>query len=301
MIPKMLVVFLFGLCFVPEADAYDSFVWLSADVSGVTYNKAVILVPVKFQGNNRKLYAQLDTGSDATILYGNLLRKYGIAVDSTASNAPAFRWYGHDGATGPLEKAGYIDWSMDSDIDSGSADLSRQSIGTIGLDKVVGKILILDFQKNRYEVLTDTLALRGAIPESVDYCDAEISYNKFYVNVQMGPDTIFGVRYDCGASISTLILPLDWWQWATGLKGDEPQVVKDSIVSWGNLIEEWRAPARYELTFGKMRIKSPMVTYVGWADPTLTNAKLLGNALFYDDYVLIIDCIRSKLGVGRWK
>lgn len=43
-----------------------------------------------------------------------------------------------------------------------------------------------------------------------------------------------------------------------------------------------------------------MVTYIDWPDPTMVNAKLLGNAPLYDNYVVVVDCIRGKFGVVYW-
>lgn len=98
---------------------------------------------------------------------------------------------------------------------------------------------------------------------------------------------------------ATLVLPRDWWQWATGLTGDEPGVIKDSVLSWGKYVNIGNAPALYDMTFGRVRIKTPTVTYVDWLDPTMATAKLLGNAPFCDNYMVIVDCIRSKFGVSQ--
>lgn len=276
---------------------FDSFVWSSAEIGGKVIEKAVILIPVQVTGEKKIFYAQLDTGSDATIFYGKLMRKLGLQVDSLNSQMSPFQWYDHELKTAPLEEPLIIDWAMDADIDSSSEEPDNLIIGTVGLDKIIGKILILDFPKQRYAVFEDTTKLTEILPDSVDFIGAVVSYNKFYVSLQLGPDTIPAVRYDCGASSATLILPRDWWQWATGLTGDEPAIIRDSVLSWGNYVNIWNAPAIYDMTFGNIRIKTPTVTYVDWSDPTLTTAKLLGNAPFCDNYVIIVDCIRAKFGI----
>lgn len=281
------------------ADKYDAFVWSAAEIGGKVYDKTAILVPIEIEGISKKLYGQLDTGSDATILYGKCLRKHEIPVDSAGNEAPPFRWYGHNEKTGPLEKAAIIDWAMDSDIENQSDTPDSYIIGTIGLDKVASRILVLDFPANRYAVVDDTALLPDVIPTAIDYVDGVVSYNKLYIDVALGEDTIPAVRYDSGSSISVLVLPRDWWLWATGFEGDESEVLKDSVLSWGKFVSILVAPSKYDMRFGNFRVKNPMISFVDWTDPALATTKLLGNAAFYDSCVVVVDCIREKFGVGR--
>ena len=282
----------------PHADSFDSFIWASGEIRGKMYEKAAVLVPVEIPGVETKLYGQLDTGSDATVFYGNLLRRHGVPVDSGGAIPLRFRWFGHSDKQGPLETPGFVDWTTDADVNPQSDDPSEHIIGSIGLDKVVGKVLILDFPSCKYAVVSDTLAVRQLLPDSVNYVDAAVAYNKFFLSVGLGADTLQAVRFDSGSSSFMLILPYDWWQWATGLSAESPTVVKDTIPSWGKGVETWTAPAKYELTFGQIRIPAPMVTYIDWPDSTLTNARIMGNAPFYNDYIVVVDCIRQKFGVA---
>jgi hypothetical protein len=294
--PIMLLLLILATSLPAAAISYNTFVWTSSEIGGTVCPKAAILVPIKISGVSGKFYAQLDTGADATIFYGNILRKFGIDVDSANGDMPSFRWYKD---SGPQEKPLFLNWNMDSDINPQSKNPDDRNVGTIGLDKIVGKILVLDFPRNRYAVLDDTADLADLGKEPIDYVPAAISYNKFYVSVEMGDDTIQAVRYDCGSSPANLILPLDWWQWATGLNGDEPQVVKDSITAWGKYIEVWIAPAQYDMVIGGFRMKTPKVEFVDWPDPSLVATRLLGNAPFADSCMVIVDCIRSKFGIRR--
>jgi hypothetical protein len=282
-----------------QANVFETFHWTSAEIKGQHHEKAAILLPITIPGVAATLYAQLDTGADATIFYGHVLREHGVPVDSGGTPDLQFRWFGLDSARGPLENPGFINWSMGSDVDLESDDPSEHIVGTVGLDKLIDRILILDFPRERYAVMADSSMADNLLPDSVDYVDATIYYNKFYVTVNLGDETVRAVRYDCGSSSATLILPLDWWQWATGLTGDEDAVIKDSIMSWGNYVTSWDAPAIHDLTFGAIRITAPHMTYIAWPDPSLASAKLMGNAPFYDNYVVIVDCIRERFGVCR--
>jgi hypothetical protein len=283
----------------PAAEStYQDFYWTSIELEDRVIEKAALLVPVEFPGTSVKAFAQLDTGSDATIFYGPVLRKHGIPVDSVSADKPRFRWYGIDDKSGPFEKPAFISWRMDSDNDLASDNPRDHIIGTIGLDLVVGKILVVDFPNARFAVLSDTSEIRNVIPGKAYFVNAVISYNKLYVDIPLGKDTLKSVRFDTGASSVALILPLDFWRSATGLDGDEDSVRRDSVRSWGRYVQTLSAPAREDLLFGPIQISSPTVVHVDWPDPTLQKEKLLGNAPFYDDYIVIVDCIRSKFGIA---
>ncbi|MFH1688581.1 MAG: hypothetical protein ABIE70_13815 [bacterium] len=289
-------------CLLPlpaAARQWEPFVWSSGEVGGKTHEKVAVLVPIQIEGVARKLYAQLDTGADVTIFYGYKLRGYGVPFDSTEVSSLSFRWYGSQDESGPVVNPFIFTWSMGGEIDTTSTAPGDNIVGTIGLDQVIDKILVLDFPHQRFAVLDDTAAVAALIPTDVAYIDAEIAYNKFYLRLPFGDDTIPAVRYDCGASIATLILPLDYWEWATGLAIDSPQVAVDSVPSWGKYVTTYTAPSQFSMIFGQVHIERPDMMYIEWPDPSLANEKLLGNAPFYDDYVVVVDCIRSKFGVAR--
>jgi len=77
-------------------------------------------------------------------------------------------------------------------------------VATIGLDQVVGKVLILDFPNTRFAVLTYTSRVESLVARSVHYVNATVSCLKFYVDLVIGNDTLKGVRYDSGSSISPI-------------------------------------------------------------------------------------------------
>jgi hypothetical protein len=292
-----LILILLATVICQAADKYDTFVWSAGEIGGRVYSKAAILVPLEFQGISKRFYAQLDTGSDATILYGRCLQKFNIPIDSLNNAIPAFRWYGHEKKTVTPESLAIIDWTMGADTATAPETPDDLLIGTIGLDKVMGKILVLDFPETKYAVVEDTAALSEIIPAGIEFIDGVVSYNKFYINVVLGEDTIPAVRYDCGSSIAVLLLPRDWWQWATGLEGNESEVLKDSVPSWGRFVHTFKAQSKYDMILGSFCMRNPMVTFVDWPDPGLLSSKFLGNAAFYDSCVVVVDCIREKFGV----
>ncbi|MFH2050641.1 MAG: hypothetical protein ABIJ12_14500 [bacterium] len=300
-INSFLISILLISCTFANENKFQNFIWSSAIINGRQYEKAAILVPIEILGIKRKLYAQLDTGADFSCLYGNILRKLGLEVDSLSEPFIKFKWNNIEDKNTSFDSTDYYKWDIDYDIDLNSDSTTIIKVGTIGLNLIIDKILIMDFPKSKFTVLSDTSEIQSLLNDNVYYADATIEYNKFYVDVCLGEDTIKTVRYDSGSSMFMLILPLDLWKNATGLSGDEEIIERDSVPSWGKYVQIKTAPAHNDLLFGPIHVAKPKITCVDWEDSYSRQMKLMGNAPFYDKYVVVVDCIRQKFGICRSK
>jgi hypothetical protein len=280
---------------------FAKFEWAGAEFNKVFYPKASILVPVKVAGTAKKLFAQLDTGCNGTFFYGKILEKHGVKFDSDEPSSINFSWMGLSEIPALLTDSAFISWSSfeDASVDPSSVKPEDRIVGTIGLDKIVGKILILNFPKNEYAIFSDSSELPVYLKDNLGYVPAVIDNARFYVSIVIGKDTLKNIFYDTGASMSTLTLPLEDWRKATGLRGNEPEIIRDSVFSWGKKIEVLKAYSKADLRFGSLHIKSPMVEHVEWTDTSFNNYRLLGNAPFYDDYIVAVDCKYSRMGVAK--
>jgi hypothetical protein len=286
------------MLYVPDM---SPFLWTTHEVRGKTIEKGSILVPITVKGSDKKLYAQLDTGCDHTPLYGPALRAFGIDFDSTTNEGIAFIWGNLDDYWIPADEWVLMRWNMGQNVDPDSHDPIDRIVGTIGLDQIIDRVLILDFPGAQLAVIDDTALIDRIVMDTVHYVPATIGFNKFYVDVVLGEDTLKSVRYDSGSSSETLILPKDLWQRTTGLTGDEAHVIRDSAQSWGNYVHFLTAPATGDLSFGPVTVPTPLVTYVDWPDPTMQNMLLMGNAPFADSFVVVLDCIGNRFGVSKIK
>jgi hypothetical protein len=275
------------------------FEWASITLDSQLIPKAAILVPIRIPGTRKRLYAQLDTGSDGTFFYGKILNQHGVTLNSDSNHTIVFEWGLDSLEHSFLTATANVDWDRNEPVDTLSKDPVERVVGTIGADALKDKILVLDFPEARYSLLTDSLELPAAIRDSVQYASATLRNERLYVEVVLGGDTIRDVLYDCGSSSSTLTLPLGDWQKATGLAGDEPAVKKDSIPAFGHSLGRLSAAAKGDMTFGLVKVKAPVIDHVSWDDPSLTNFKILGNAPFYDDYVVVADFKYVRLGVAK--
>ena len=299
----LIFVVLFGFCNSGLCQAglnhFNKFEWTSTEFNKVFYPKAAILVPVKLAGSDKKLFAQLDTGCNGTFFYGKILEKHGVKFDSTNRDYIEFMWLGEVETPGLKKDSAFVSWSMDYPVDLSSEKPEDNIVGTIGLDEILGKILVLNFPLREYALFSDSSELPADLKDKLKYVPAIINNARFYVNIVIGNDTLKNVFYDSGASISTLTLPLADWKRATGLQGDEPEIIRDSVLSWGKNVEVLKASSKGDLQFGDIRIKAPIVEHVEWPDTSFANYRLMGNAPFYDEYIVAVDCRYSRMGVAK--
>jgi hypothetical protein len=113
----------------------------------------------------------------------------------------------------------------------------------------------------------------------------------------LGNDTLTSVLFDTGASDFTLVLPDTEWYRHTGLQGNEPEIEKYFVPSWGKLVEVSRAPATGTLRFGKINVERPLVDRIAWPTDKGSEFRLMGNALFYDEYTIVLDFINARMGI----
>lgn len=277
-----------------DKDRFVPFYWSGFGIAGSYYPKATLLVPIKVEGSNKQFYAQLDTGTETSVLYGIRLLRHGFAVDSGRVVGRNVSWYDKDSEIRSC--TAYVVWSMEATDDTGSAD---SLVGSIGLDALYDRILVIDYPRTRFAVFRDTADLPDNIKRSVGYVPAEIQYNMLYVTVVLGDDTLKSVLFDTGSSTTTLLLPEREWMKITGLSGDEAVVVRDSVPAWGGYLPLLRGPSRYSLSFGSILIDNPTVDHVKWPGGANDNLRLMGNALFYNDYLVVIDFGNRQFGIMK--
>lgn len=279
-----------------ESGKFISIAWSKLELPGKVYEKSTLLIPVKIEGINKQFYAQLDTGCESTFLYGTVLKQFIPDLDTTTLNL-MLAWYDPDKDVGVYSAP--VAWSMFENVvaDTSSNDPSERIIGTVGSGILSGKILILDFTKNQFAVLADTLDMPEEIRRNASYVPAQINGSLFYINAALGSDTLQSVLMDTGSSLITLLIPKGLWQNVTGLKGNEPAVIVDTVPAWGKGLELWRAPSKANLIFGNVEVKNPVVDCAQWPDSHGDSFFLIGNAPFFDNYTIIYDYQNSRFGI----
>lgn len=68
-----------------------------------------------------------------------------------------------------------------------------------------------------------------------------------------------------------------------------------TVSSWGDEVGLVGAPAKGALTIGTLRIANPVAYFTSTG--LVETDGILGNALFYDRYAIVIDLQRNRFGV----
>lgn len=273
------------------------FEWVPYNTGVRILSKAAIAVPIYLKGSHHKLYAQLDTGSDATILYGNNLREWGIEIDSANNSLLEMSWTDENSIWPISCKVAWVDDGVP--IDTTSDKLEDRVVGTIGADELSGKILVLDFPNQTYSVLADSNQIPESVKLSAEYVRTILHDSRLWIKVIVGADTLGWALYDTGSSETFLSLPLQEWQRATQRTGSEDDVVRDSIPSWSEYLLTLTAKAPSALHLGNITIESPTIQYTAFANEGTSDWRIIGNAPFYNDFIVIYDAKYNRIGFAR--
>ena len=301
---KFIVIFL--LLAVESCSAaieWSQFEWIGSTIGDKTFDRAAILVPVKLKDNPKTFWMQLDTGTDVTIIYGIPFNQLDYPIQPMKGQEGFVALSGSIGNC-PFDSFPVLIYKDFGDSLNGKEEFPV--IGSVGQDILVGRILVLDFPKNRF-CLTDSLdpAVKSLLSRA-SYVDLNRRNNKLFVHVQIADTSSDDFFFDTGSSLFPISTSKAMWQKLTGLQGNEKNVVRMSVPSWGKEAVLVGAPAKGDLNFGTLHVTNPMVYFdsTGLIDfsqwPFKTDG-LLGNALFYDEYLVIIDLIQNRFGILKDK
>ena len=297
---KFIVIF---LLFVVEscsaAIEWSQFEWISSSIGDKTFDRAAILVPVKLKNNPKTFWMQLDTGTDVTVLYQIPFSqmKYPVQPVKEQENFVAL-----SGSIGNCPFDSFPVYMYKNFGDSLNDKKEHPVIGSVGQDILVGRILILDFPKKRF-CLTDSLnpAVKSLLSQA-SFVDLNRRNNKLFVHVQIADTSSDDFFYDTGTSLFPITTSKAMWQKLTGLEGNEKNNVRMNVSSWGQEAVLIGAPVKGDLTFGTLNVPNPMVYFdttglIAFSQEPFKTDGLLGNALFYDEYTVVIDLVYNRFGI----
>lgn len=270
-----------------EKIPHAAFEW--SEASGIS-GRAAMRFPVDLDGTEGWL--QLDTGLDATLVYGDL---------------PADRgWETHDG----MYRVPRFDIG---DIRLGPAWVrSRQEngeestlLGSLGLDLLVGHMVLIDYPHRRMALMS-----HGDVPQwllqNTTWTPAELRDAKFFLNAVIGGESMDGLFFDTGASAFDIVVDFEDWVEITGCTSPEEAPTRWRVNSWGRTVTAVGAPAHGPLVIGSARIPHPLVFYLQ-EQPNLFShwpfqaRGLVGNAPFVDRIVILDLGIRPRFGLVQRK
>jgi hypothetical protein len=262
----------------------SSFKWISSPVS----DKSGILVPITLDGRN--FWYQLDTGAPGLLPYGSAIEE-GWSKRGSAYRIPNVHFAGMT-FTSVL---GYPDKDMQVPPNP------IEPHGTVGLELLIGKVLVIDMPRQRVCLLE-----RGDLPESLgyaaDWSDAEIRKGKLYMDLELNGRKLDDIFYDTGASSLSMRVDMNLWKEATGKSGiSDAQARYKLCCSWGHEIELIDAPASGNLKIGSHVFQKPRMTTKP-ANPDQFRKEnwgqgLLGNEPFARSIVILDLGVSPRFGI----
>lgn len=250
-----------------------AFTWLANDQGGA---RGAISVPVMLNG--RALRMQLDTGANATILYGKIATQAGWAT-ATAEQFRA-QTLTVAGATTNRPEI-FLNREMEAD-----ADVQ----GTLGLPALFGRVAVVDYPGQRFCLFAEpdlpaALATGGSV-------HAMLRNGKFYIPLKAGSFASDLMVFDTGSSEMALHVDLAAWKTLTGRSDTQGAPAALKGMAWGNPFVLAGAPSAEPMTIGKVTLGQPILftnpatpnSFDEWPMPT---AGVIGNAPFWDGMVVM--------------
>jgi hypothetical protein len=273
---------------------WSNFEWSGGSIGDKVFDRAALMVPVRLEHRPDLYWMQLDTGCNVTVVYQ-------IPFDQL--KYPVQRIEGRDdfialsGAIGncPFDSFPVFVWEDFGDSLGARGEHSR--IGTIGPDMLAGKVLVLDYPNRRF-CLADSLD--GALKDLVSrasFVDLQRRNDKLFIPVRIGDLYSENFFLDTGSSMLPITTTKEMWRRLTGLQGTETSNIRIKVPSWGEAVSLVGAPVKGILTIGTLQVWNP-VAYFASTGIVETDG-ILGNALFYDEYTIIVDLRANRFGILR--
>lgn len=287
----------------PDEIAWTPFRWVSATIGGRTFDKAALYVPLTADTLSGTYWLQLDTGADSdvwlhTAPLDQLLSRRGAVRDTTTwFEIPTGRIGTYPLRNHAVNIRGFAG-------DTVRADDPLPKIGTLGLNFFRTRALLLDFPAERFAIIDSATAIPAWIEEGASWVDVDYRSDKMFLPLTLAGTTYEDFFYDSGASLFPVSTSKPIWQRATGRTGDEPDNIRWTVRSFGEDVTLIGAPARGRVAVGAAALERPIVYFVaeGPGRVLMENfgfrtSGLIGNALFAERYLVVIDLPHRRFGL----
>ncbi|MDP8202669.1 MAG: hypothetical protein P9M11_11095 [Candidatus Tenebribacter burtonii] len=256
--------------------------------------KAILQIPISFDGIDQKQYLQLDTGCPDSILFGYQLSKLINENDSSLNNDEIY----FNGSIGEHNFSNFKFKHL-KNFGEKRAKQGQEKIGLLGTDFFNNKILVIDFIKNQI-LISDSLEIIDKLDYNFNFINTlNNPENEMIFNITLNNCEIKKILYDTGHSTSSLkFLKKKDWQFFVS-ETDNKKLIKDSIRTIETNFNSYRQKTKGILRIGKFIYNNPELAFDN--NELSKESKLngiLGNKPFYNSFI-ILDFINFKFGVSR--
>ncbi|MDA3920268.1 MAG: hypothetical protein PF501_06270 [Salinisphaera sp.] len=249
--------------------------------------KAAVTVPILLDGQRE--WFQLDTGTPYTALYGK-------------QNA---MHYGFKPGTQSHVEIG--------DVRLAGLDLGGRSLrvpesngpgvninGTLGLDLLVGHLVILDFKDDRFCMDRDATPSKD-MARGTQWAKGALRDGHLFFDLNAGDRVLKNILFDTGSSNIVLWVDRSDWTHLTGIDNPEKAERLREGLHWGKRVTMASAPAKDQLRLGHIIFGSQTVSTLVEKPDFFANFAngLFGNAPFLGNIVVLSLGPTPALGVVR--
>lgn len=276
-----------------------AFVWQESAFGDRIEPHAALLIPVRVEGLDKTLYMQFDLGASSTVLMKDMVESLGARVPGLTT--------GEDGAIehfaftmgdvqARADKVRVVDAHSHNSIAWDDPD-RIDIIGTIGADLLTGRVLAIDYPRNR-------IFVGAAVPEGLVPADQMqpfmVTPRGVVLTGMMIDDQPRMIMLDTGSSAFALLTGHDDWMSKTDGGAGEATF---PVNSWGRTLTVHAAPTRSVARFGDTVVPLGEVAYIEGVSTAQADAMrasgmagMTGNRLFVDK-VLVLDAAHSTYAV----
>ncbi len=290
---------------------WANFEWAGDSLGNKYFDKVAMFIPVNFKGVPHNFLAQLDLGSDISIVYVNSFKAYlstypefGRKLDTILSEVAIGKE--NQGEIKDIELSldsfltqlksvvYYKKFGGEIPADSISS-LTKKHIGIIGADIVKNKVLLIDYKNNRIAIVD---SLNPKQTDKFNFLDCKITNGRIKLPLQINGTTQW-YMFETGSSIFPLVTDENNWKNICDVSKKETIKISSKEKAYDIL----GAEINKDVFFGKEKLLK-MKAYVmplnlnGYTEMFKQEEVkgTIGNAYFFNT-VIAIDFKQSKFGV----
>ena len=275
---------------------WSSFEWGRDSFGGREFDRAALMVPVRLEHAPGIYWMQLDTGCNVTNVYQTPFDELHYTARPVEGREDFIALSGAVGSC-PFESLPVLVRKNFGGPLGASRD--HPLIGTIGLDMLIGKVLVIDYPNRRFCLVNSLGGELAGLAGRASFVDVEVRGEKIFVPVRAGDFRSEGFFFDTGTSAFPVVTTKEVWKRLTGREGTEAGNDVVVVPSWGEQVTLVGAPVKGELSIGAFRI--PNTTAYFTSTGLVETDGVLGNALFYDCCTVIVDLQRNRFGIVEGK
>lgn len=273
---------------------FFQFEWFGNSLHGIHYPKAMLMLPIQLKNNpGKNFFLLLDTGTPRSMIFKYRLNEIENANPSSEFLQLEFEMGGNHTK---------LSFKITNYGENEKSDLGEDKVflGLLGLDFFRDKILFIDFPNQKIGIGQNKKLIHDDLLNKLNKVNSKIENGRIIIESYCEAVKL-NLLFDVGASTISILTTKKLWQQLTGKTGDE----NDNAY-----IEAPGAEGLYKLsgnkiinpvTIGGERFDTIAYFEKDEAIPFhLMNANgLMGNRLFYDEYVVLIDFISNELFIGK--